>query len=121
MPGIGEGQPACAVAGPADVITMQVGEQDEADIRRRQALRVQARHQPAAFIGRDAGHVEVDVSQPQVDEGCAGAVADKERADARDQPAVRVEEMPVRRPVLRGGGRERAPLGPREPLRPGDR
>jgi hypothetical protein len=44
MPGIGEGQPACAVASPADVIPMQVGEQDEADIRRRQALRVQTPH-----------------------------------------------------------------------------
>jgi hypothetical protein len=61
---------------------------------------------PVASVGCDAAHFEVDASQPQVDEGCAGVVADKERADARDQPAVRVEEMPMRRPVLRGSGRE---------------
>jgi hypothetical protein len=45
MPRVREGQTACAVAGPADVIAMQVGEQDEVDVGRGQALRVQTPQQ----------------------------------------------------------------------------
>jgi hypothetical protein len=83
---------------PADVVEMQVGEDDVGDVVRRDAVLTQARQELAAPVlaGIDGAGARVDQDDPV-------AGADQETAEGELQPAVRVEPRLVRGPGVGPG------------------
>ena len=94
------------VAGPADVVVVQVGEHDGVDVGRAQAFAGQAVQQRAASERGHSRDLEIDLAQPEVDQDPVRAGADEEGSDADWQPAVAVEVGGVDGPTVRPGGRE---------------